>query len=378
MPDRIKNLLIGIFVATASGIIIFMLMFLHPFIGDEGQTLRVLFTDIEKVNVGTRVLFAGRPVGEVIAIHEVEDATIHRNSVKGDVYAYELVLSIDSSVKVYNTDKILLKTAGLLGEKSVAIDPEPLKPGQVLHLIGKNEIIYSEQVGSVEDAFREFKEVADKLDIFLEKANEAIEILNNNKTWENLSQSASNIRDVTDRLVDSWDEVDKTISNIETISDNFEVVSTNIREGKGTIGKLVSTDDLYLRLASLLNKGETVFDDINHYGILFHLDKGWQRLRARRMNLLEKLSTPQEFRNYFNDEVDQIQTALSRVSMVIDKSSNCYGYDCLIENAEFSKVFAELMRRVTALEEELRMYNNQLNQVQVNKTELIPPNAYVE
>jgi phospholipid/cholesterol/gamma-HCH transport system substrate-binding protein len=376
MPDRIKNLLIGIFVTTATGIVIFMLLFLHPYIGDEGQTLRVLFTDIDKVNVGTRVLFAGKPVGEVVEILEVEDAVIHRNAVNDDVYPYELVLKIDSSVKVYNTDKILLRTAGLLGERSVFIDPEPLKPGQILNLVGKDEVIYSAQVGTVEDAFQEIKEVSTRLSSLLDKANEGLEILKTEKSWENFAQIIKNGREISDRLAASWDDVDKSIKSIASASDNIDVISADVREGRGTLGKIVSRDDLYLRMTSLLSKGETVFDDVNHYGILFHLDKGWQRLRARRLNLLDKLSTPQEFRNYFNDEVNEIQTSLARVSMIVEKSSNFPDNCYMIENKEFTKVFAELMRRVTALEEELRMYNIQLNECEVYKTELIPPNAY--
>lgn len=374
MPDRVKNLLIGIFVTTAIGVVVFMLLFLHPYIGDEGQTLRILFSDIEKVNIGTRVLFAGKPVGEVVEINVVEDAVIRRKAHDDTVYAYELVMKIDSSVKVYETDKFLLRTAGLLGERSVYIEPEPITPDQKLHLVTKNEVIYSAQVGTVEDAFQEIKEVAKRLNALLDKANEGLEILKNEKSWENLAQTIQNVREMSDRVINSWNDIDSTIKNVASATENIDVISRKVRDGEGTLGKLLSSDELYLRLASILSKGETVMDDVNHYGIFFNNDKGWQRLRARRMNLLDKLSTPQEFRNYFNDEINEIQTALSRVTMVVEKTDS----SCIIENKEFTKVFAELMRRVTALEEELRMYNIQLNQCEVRKTELIPPNAYVE
>ncbi len=328
MPDRIKNLLIGIFVFTAIGVIICMLLFIHPYIGDEAQNIRVLFADIDKVNVGTRVLFAGKPVGEVTVINEVPDAIIYRAQHGGDIYPYELILAIDSSIKVYTTDKIVLRTAGLLGERSVAIDPVPLKPGQKLKLVTKNEIMYSEKVGTVEDTFKEFKDVAARLDLLLDKIHSAFVTLDEKKAWENIGDAI----------------------------DNMNQIIANVKEGKGTAGKIFSNDELYLNTMALLGKGETILDDINHYGILFQNDKGWQRLRARRMNLLEKLSTPQEFRNYFNDEINQIQTSLARVSMVMDKSAQCN----LIEDKEFTKVYIELMRRVTALEEEIRMYNTQL------------------
>src|SRR5947209_20418902 len=100
MAASIKNILIGIFVLTAIGIIVFMVLFLHPSVGDNAKTLRVRFTDIDKVNVGTRVTFAGRPVGEVVSIQELPDARTNRISKNGDIYVYELVLKVDSAVDV--------------------------------------------------------------------------------------------------------------------------------------------------------------------------------------------------------------------------------------------------------------------------------------
>src|SRR5581483_903000 len=105
------------------------------------------------------------------------------------------------------------------------------------------------------------------------------------------------------------------------------------------------------------------------YGILFHSDKRWQRLRARRLNLLQKLQSPQEFRNYFNDEVNQISTSLSRVYMVLNEvGQDPYG-GCLLYDQEYNKVFSELMRRVSMLEEEVKMYNAQVVEAQSHQTE---------
>ena len=96
-------------------------------------------------------------------------------------------------------------------------------------------------------------------------------------------------------------------------------------------------------------------------------------MRARRANLMEKLQTPQEFRNYFNDELDQISTSLSRVSMVLDKVQFCECGNNLCDNPEYNKVFAELLRRFDTMEESLKMYNDQVREPEFRKTELITP-----
>lgn len=366
MTNQFKNVLIGIFSATAIAIIIMMVLFLHPKVGDQGLVLRVRFTDIDKVNVGTRVLFAGKPVGEVSSIHVLDEVRKARIERKGDVYVYELDLSVDSSVEVYNTDRISLRTSGLLGEKSVSIDPEPPEPGQEIRIVN-NEILYAEGVGSVEETFSDFKQVAAKFDLALDLVSETLQELRDRRLWENIANTADNLSELSTKFADNWSNIHDSITNVQETTANTKDISQMVKEGEGTMGRLLVKDDLYLQTSALLNKGETIMDDINHYGLLFHLDKGWQRMRARRLNLLNKLRTPQEFRNFFNDEIDQIMTSLSRVGAVMEKSDY---YPNILQQGDFRKVFAELYRRVENLEEELKMYNIQLMEDEAKKTEL--------
>lgn len=390
MPDQVKNMLIGIFVVAACAVIIFLLMFLHPSVGDEGRLLRVRFADIDKITVGTRVNFAGKPVGEVIEIRELPDVDTERKPINGYIYVYELTLRVDTAVNVFNTDEIASRTSGLLGEKSVAITPGIPKPGEAVYLVN-DEIIYATETGSVENALKEISNLAGKIEETIDGVNEALDKMREKKFWDNLSDTASNVKDITKALNDpekwsnmlanihdftknlkeSWPKFDNILNNFSKTSDNAASVTSRIERGEGTIGQLVSNDEMYLRLTSLLSKAETTMNDINHYGVLFHLDKHWQRLRARRLNLMQKLSTPQEFRNYFNDEIDQITTSLARVSMVLGQYEMQPPYCCtnLLVNPEYTKVFAELMRRISALEEEVRLYNEQVVDTAVKETE---------
>lgn len=397
MTNQLKNIIIGVFVLAALLIVIFILLFLHPHVGDEKQVLYVMFSDIDKVNVGTRVTFAGKPVGEVTAINEVEKGREGPVDSYNHYYVYELTLRIDSKVPVYDTDEITLRTSGLLGERSVAIIPVAPKRGATPHLLQKNEVIFATPTGSVEETMSQFKVVAENVDIALKAATTVIQDIRDERIVQKVSDTVSNLRSITDalnkpeelsgiidnihrlssRVVNSWDVVDESLNNIEKSSENavdftksLKEIISRIRQGKGTAGKILVSDDLYLRLVAILNKGETVMDDINHYGLLFQLDKGWQRKRARQMNLLQKLSSPQQFRNYFNDQVDQISTSLSRVSMLLDKTGGESPEHPLYENSDFKKVFAELLRRVQAVEDSIKMYNNQLVEPDVKKMEL--------
>lgn len=391
-----KNILIGIFVLAAFCIIIFMILFLHPTSGDKGEILKVRFADIDKINVGTRVTFAGKPVGEVISINELPQAINERISHNGAVYAYELELRVDSSVNVFNTDEIALRTSGLLGEKTVAIIPKAPTPGQALRSI-TNEVIYATESGTVEQTFKEFKEVADKADVALDRitvamdeilatklinhiavtAKNAAEIstsLNKPEVWDetldNVNKLSVNLADASETLQTGLTSFADTTLNTKKITDTTNLLIERINTGEGTIGRIIVKDDLYLKTSALLSKADTVLNDINHYGLMFQTDSGWKRLRARRLNLLQKLESPQEFRNYFNDELDQITTSLERVEMIVNTSGCRFPY--LMSDCEFGKVFAELLRKVDGLQEDLKMYNIQIAEEEAKRTELAP------
>lgn len=388
MNDQIKNVLIGVFVIIAFSIIVFVLMFLNPNVGDENAHLKVRFANIDKISLGTRVTFGGKPVGEVVGIKEIEESLDQRHPHNGVVYIYELDLAVDSSVKVYNSDEVAARTSGLLGEKSVAITPLAPPKGQPIHLVN-NEVIYANEGGSVEETLKEFKELSDKIELALDNVIDLLDRVKNEKIVENIGTSVNNIKDITTSLNkktewselitnlhsiskkvnESWDSIDKTIKQIDEAAASFNAIGQAVARGEGTVGKLLMNDDIYLHTVSIMNKAETLMNDVNHYGLLFHTDKKWQRLRARRLNLLQSLRTPQEFRNYFNDEIDQISTSLARVYMVMEQTEmECPAY-ALFEDKEFTKVFAELIRRIGVMEEEIRMYNTQIVDHDVKRTE---------
>lgn len=392
--------MIGLFVMAAFGIIIFILLFLHPNVGNEGKILRVRFADVDKITTGTRVNFGGKPVGEVLEVREIKTENGERIEHEGIIYVYELTLGIDSGVIVYTTDLITSRTSGLLGEKSVAIVPQPV-PHHAKPIPVKGEILYADQSGSVEDAVKEFKKISNKVDVALNEFIDAMQKMRAEKVWENVGSSMDSLAEILitmnqpEKINAMLENADAVFQNLEEttaalneptkiseIIDNFHTLSkdaksmtahlnttvTNICQGKGSLGPLLVKEDLYLRISSLLSKAEVTMNDINHYGLLFHLDKGWQRLRARRLNLMQTLKNAHEFRNYFNDELDKITTSLERVSMVIAKSSE----SCtrLWDNPTYVKVYSELLRRVAMLEEYLQMYNRQTIECVVEQTEL--------
>lgn len=396
MKDSTKNLLIGLFVITACALIIFIIMFLSPSLGDEKQVIYVRFSNINKINVGTRVMFAGKPIGEVTEISVIPNARENPHIDKiGQVYYYQLKLNIDSKVKVYDTDDFRLETSGLLGEKGISIIPKEPPPG-VQPKILDSKPAYADSVDPIQNAFIELSEVADEFETTLKKVEKWIDDngehlsesvtafrdamtemslsfrnINDTNLIEDISNTAQNITGFTQQLQDDLSQLERdntftnladTIENFKNASKSISTISQNLEEGKGTLGKFIESDDFYLRLNSLMSKIDTMMTDINNYGLFFSMDKSWQRTRLKKAHEIAALKTPEEFKEYFENELATINASMSRISLLIDQTQE---KDKLITDPMFKQDFRELLSQVKALSETLRSYNEEL--MDINK-----------
>lgn len=401
MSDQLKNILIGLFVAVAITIAISMIMFLEPRVGDGKQILHVRFANIAGINVGTRVTFAGKPVGEVASIKEVLNARETPSDETGRVFIYELKLKIDSSVKLYSSDEIAIRTTGLMGEKSIAILPKSAPKGETITPI-TNQIIYANSTDPMENSFNQVAKAASKLQTTVDHLDTWFSENKDNlssavKSFDHsMSKMATVLAEVEEeRLVPSLREAtnllsenlqlirqsldddqllhkaahliesfDQTLSYLNTDGAQtlryFKQIARDIATGTGTLGRFITSEDFYLRLSSVMGKVETLMNDINHYGILFQYDKSWQRSRTKRANILKSLETPGEFKTYFEGEVDTIQTALGRLTELLDRASDSPEREKIFQSEAFKKDFGSLFRQVQSLTDSIKLYNEEL------------------
>ncbi len=325
MQDTTKNLTLGIFVAIAIALIVWILMFLHPKYGDGGLILHVCFPDIEKLNIGTRVTYAGRPVGEVIKIRELAENEREPKGEHGKVFTYVLTLSIDSSVKVYSTDDITLATSGLMGEKYVSIVPRYTKDAS-RKLLTSQDLIYSSGLSPMEETFQSISSITKKADYTISELAGLLK--DNRKELEGSLRSIQNAAKSFDIMLERANKLDivGSIHNAANQSDvTLKTVNEFIKELKnsnGSLSKFLVQNEFYDKTISTLNKANLFMSDLNNYGILFHLDKGWQRERRKRIQELDRLSSPQDFRNYLDEEMASISSSLSRVGSALDRVNN--------------------------------------------------------
>ncbi|PIS02767.1 MAG: hypothetical protein COT85_01675 [Chlamydiae bacterium CG10_big_fil_rev_8_21_14_0_10_42_34] len=399
MNDRRKNILIGLFVSGAIAIFVAFVLFLKPTIGDGKKTLNVRFTNIAGITIGTRVSFAGKPVGEVTHVIELPSAR-EQPDAQGRIYPYQLTLKVDSSVDVYSNDEIAIKTSGLMGERSVAILPKSPLHDKKAYLV-TDQIVYANSTDPLENTFRQVSAAASQLGTTVNRLDtwfaenqgyvtnairsfdgamggiegvlgmidseklvpavkESVDLLNDNL---NLVKTGLDDDKLLHKFANLADNLDQTASYLNSDGAaalrNVNQITRDVASGTGTVGRLIVGDDFYLRLTSLMNKGETLMNDINHYGVLFQYNKQWQKSRTKRANILKALDTPQEFRNYFEGEVDSMTTSLGRLTELMERA-DAKERSSIVQSDAFKRNFAALMRQVQGLTDSIKLYNEGL------------------
>lgn len=401
MSDRWKSISIGIFVTGAFGVIVALILFLKPTIGDGKKHLTVRFTNISGINKGTRVTYAGRPVGQVLKIEEIPNAREEKCDALGRIFYYQLKLRIDSGVSVYTCDDITICTSGLMGERSIAILPKAPIPGQPLQISGE-EVLYANSIDHLENTFHQFALVAAKAENTLDHVDQWF-----NQNAPMIARTTSNVGDLAysmNRVLAAADEQNLVSSVKQTLDlasdnlrelhsafsddrlltrlsslindldetvviftsdgaqtlNNLNQITHEIVSGTGTIGRLFNGEDFYLRINSLMSKAETLMNDINHYGLLFQHNKQWQKSRTKKASIANALESPKQFRDYFEHEIDEIGASLGRVSEVLDRADQHNERDKIMQNSAFQRDFVVLLRQVKALNDAIRLFNQDL------------------
>lgn len=386
LPGKIKTMIIGAFTVAGIAVVVWAIFFFKPSVGDNKQRLTVRFADIESIDIGTRVTYAGRPAGEVIAINQLLNARTKQADSFGLPYSYEVILALDSSVKVYSTDLIEMHTSGLLGEKSIAIIPQPFPPGETPKLV-MGGVIYAQSadplVGTLKSVAEAAAEVTRTLGI-------VSEILDDNKdrinaTIQNFSTTLEEITNLvyqanqldivgsfnraaidiskmmnnTNQLVDQV-RSSNIVDKVDSAATNLVYITEQISDGKGTLGKLVNDPTIYLEAVGLIDRVSTLVYDLNSYGLLFHRNPRWKAAQRAKVQAMDSLQTPDAFKKAFEEEMGQINQSLDKVSDMIEKAE--MGDEEIVDSNEFKKYFYDLLNEVNRLQNLIELYNQKVTQ----------------
>jgi phospholipid/cholesterol/gamma-HCH transport system substrate-binding protein len=268
---------LGIFVALA---VIAAVLILETVGGVErfqrGYELRARFNNVQDLKVGDRIKMAGVEVGRVerIGLAEQEDKV-------------EVTVKLRKEVKIRSDSLATIKFTGLMGQSYIALNfgsagAPLLKSGDYLNTAETADLSAIMQkidnvVGGVENLTKTFS--GDKLDNLM---GPLVDILKANK--EPLTMTVSNLQAISSQIAQGKGTVGRLIyedtlyrtamcavSNLETtateirstVADAHTIVD-QVKTGRGTVGKLVYDETLYNEAAASMTNFRAILEKVNN------------------------------------------------------------------------------------------------------------------
>jgi phospholipid/cholesterol/gamma-HCH transport system substrate-binding protein len=270
--ERALEVKVGIFLLVGFLILLYLSLRVSKLERIQGEHYFALFPTVSGLTKGAPVEVAGVVVGRVEEI-----------KLEGKMAKVRFVLS--KGVVLFEDAKATLRTHGALGDKFIEIDPGtsqkgPLKPGEV--------ILSTYVTPDLDQLFLSLQKTAQG---FADMGEALRDLMGEKETREAVKELVMNLRDSSREfkgfLVKNRTRLDNTISNLESFSkslnplldkassgldkmqstlSSLEEVSQNVKEGKGTLGKLMTDETLYNDLkqsasefklfAERMNRGE--------------------------------------------------------------------------------------------------------------------------
>lgn len=267
---------IGLCTTIALYLVIQTLLLLNPTPGDKKLTARVRFQNIEKIVPGTQVTFAGKPIGIVSKISFLPEALSQRSATAQ--YPYELTLKLDSSIKLFPKDIVTIRTAGLMGDRSIAIIPMPATSLQDNTAIPGEPLLYAKDTLSVEDTVETVSSVLTQIETTMQKLSSAIE-----KTEPTLLAATNNLNTIL-TTINNDQLVGKISTLASTGTDCLQKVDTLVEtalHGKGTITYLLQSDTGAQTIENVATKTNKLLDAIREYGFFFASNSTYKKALAQ-------------------------------------------------------------------------------------------------
>ena len=274
MKTKQNEFLIGLSVTIATVIVIFTILWLGKsnFLV-KGLHLTMVAKNADGLSVGDEILYQGMAVGSV------QDAEIKSDGIF-------IRLKIEKAPPLPKDSRFVIKSMNLLGEMAVEIIP-----GKSEKFLKFGDTVMGETDEGLSGILSQGKKFEVKIDSILRNINtlsgqQTINNLNNllnswNKTSQDLNRiingdlkkTISNIKDISEQnkepihtLMDSLarnaSDMGATIRNLRKVSAQLNTVLDEIQKGNGSIGKLYSSDSLYMHLDSTVKHLNSLIIDI--------------------------------------------------------------------------------------------------------------------
>ncbi|MDX2022759.1 MAG: MlaD family protein [Deltaproteobacteria bacterium] len=366
MRRSFAPLTVGLMVLVASVLSFALFKYVQEHQSDEGYTLYAKFNDALGLFEKSRVQTAGIPIGNII-------------SKRLDGRKARVDIRIDRKITLYRNALVAKKSASLLGEFYLEVDPgTPTDPrtGEAVPVLKEGEEIkfvtepasIADVTESVQDTIPILRdilkdvrgmtsgsiaEIADGLNQTIKTNSVVIERLMlrvddiaahiqklTNEQSDDIAVAINNVREITEgikslvgtsegtvsqtgeKLRTSLDRIQASVDKLESSLTNVEKITGSVAEGKGTVGRLVTDDEIANNIESFTEDASTFVKGITNLQTIVGLRTEYNYLANSFKTYLSIQLAPRPDKFYLIELVDDPRGFKSTQTKTIDSSKD--------------------------------------------------------
>lgn len=271
---RWSQLKVGVLVIVALCALIALIFLMSNSTGgfwSTRLTLRSYFENSAGLKVGAPVLLDGVTVGNVSAIHIVNDPARRLTPV-------EVVMKINHHYAggIREDSRSSLETQGVLGDTLVDIDSKRAVGGPVAN----NAELRTTETPNLQDVIQASQGTIERLDTILDQVNQLASTLNSKEgsigllindptLYKRAVTTVNELAEVVDQINNGQGSIGKLIKDdsmynrLNDMVARADHLATELDEGKGTAGKLLKDDTLYNELKETTHNLNQITASIN-------------------------------------------------------------------------------------------------------------------
>jgi phospholipid/cholesterol/gamma-HCH transport system substrate-binding protein len=261
---------------VAAAIVLAVLIFLMSgTVGLFSPTLhlRVYVDNASGLRNGAPVRLQSVDIGNVekirITDHHEED---------GASTPVEITMKINTKFQPYlHTDsKVLLTTAGVLGETFIDIDSTQATGP----IVSDNSVLLSKEVPNLQDVVRDSQTALQNVSVLVKRLDRIVaavedkrgtvgELIYNRRLYNNLNETVRQVNSIIADVQKGRGSLGKLLTDdtlyyrANAAIDKVNIMANSINSGKGTLGKLINDPSIYDNANQTLAKTNQLIDGVN-------------------------------------------------------------------------------------------------------------------
>ncbi len=284
-----REVVLGAIVFVAVAIVVVGSMWLSErFAGAAGgYRLVATFDSVSGLNRGAPVTIRGAKVGKVLRIDIDEGQP-------------RVTIGFEQHRDLPRDSKVIMKSLGVLGEQMIEIqigtDVDVLPDGAFVKGVSStgleelseqaadmardlkravDHVASEENLSRVESVLSQMDDATLSLKMTLDESRESIsEVLDSlamasgqangvlSDSRDGIRQSAENLRKATESLIEASENLQGASVSMREMFDNLNVVTQRLRNGEGTLGRLLEDDQVYEGLEGTLTSVDSLIENI--------------------------------------------------------------------------------------------------------------------